>query len=91
MIYFIAYDIADTKRLHKAARILENFGMRVQYSFFECEMTEEQKDTVVSELLHVINTKKDRLVVYPVCEDCLQSVKMIGNGSFFKPENFMIL
>ena len=54
-------------------------------------MTEEQKDTVVSELLHVINKKKDRLVVYPVCEDCLQSVKMIGNGSFFKPENFMIL
>ena len=41
MIYFISYDIANPKRLCKVAKTLENYGLRVQYSFFECEMNQK--------------------------------------------------
>ena len=41
MIYFISYDVSNPKRLNKVAKTLENFGIRIQFSFFECEMEKE--------------------------------------------------
>ena len=91
MIYFISYDVSDAKRLHKVAKTLENYGIRVQYSFFEWEMKEEQKTKLVSEILKIIKVKEDSLLVYPLCEDCIQTVQSVGQGSLFKPSTFMVL
>ena len=33
MMYFISYDIADPKRLKAVAKMLENYGLRIQKSF----------------------------------------------------------
>ena len=55
MMYFISYDIANPKRLVKIAKTLENFGLRVQYSFFECEMEKEQLNNLKRALLDIIN------------------------------------
>ena len=35
MHYTVAYDITDDKRRNKVAKILKDFGKRVQYSVFE--------------------------------------------------------
>lgn len=91
MIYFIGYDIASPKRLHKVAKTLENYGIRVQYSFFECEMEREQKDELVRSLLAIIDKKEDSLRVYPLCEDCVPRVISEGDGELFKPSTFMVL
>lgn len=91
MIYFFSYDISNPKRLPKIAKILENFGLRVQYSFFECEMNCEQKDNLVNSLLTVLDQDEDSLIVYPLCEACLNSVSSEGNGDLFKPTTFMVL
>lgn len=91
MMYFITYDVADTKRLSKVAKTLKNFGLRVQYSFFQCEMEKEQLEDVKNALLAVINKKEDSLRIYPVCEDCLRKVSSIGNGAVFVPQSYQIL
>lgn len=91
MIYFISYDISSPKRLRMAAKKLSNFGIRVQYSFFECEMSEEQKDTVVDALLKIIDLKEDSLAVYPVCTDCLSLVRSLGAGELYKPSTYVII
>ena len=36
MLNVIAYDITDPKRLARVAKVCEAYGMRVQYSLFEC-------------------------------------------------------
>lgn len=36
MLYIVSYDIPDTKRRTKLAKMLEDFGDRVHYSVFEC-------------------------------------------------------
>ena len=36
--YLVSYDISDPKRLRKVARSLEGFGVRLQYSVFECPL-----------------------------------------------------
>lgn len=91
MIYFIGYDIADPKRLCKVAKTLENYGLRVQKSFFECEMQENIKEQLLKKLLDIINKKEDSLVVYPLCQDCIKNVFQEGTGDIFCPKTYMVI
>lgn len=91
MMYFISYDIADSKRLHRVAKTLENFGVRVQYSFFQCEMEKIHLEDLRGQLLDIIDLKKDSLKIYPLCEDCLKKISTIGEGDCFVPETYIIL
>ena len=90
-MYFICYDIASPKRLAKVAKTLENYGLRVQYSFFECEIEQLQLEKLEKSLLEIINLKEDSLRIYPLCEDCLKETDSVGNGDVFVPQTFEIL
>ena len=91
MIYFVAYDIADRKRLTKVRKIISNFGVRVQYSFFECDMDKKRMEELKAQLLSIMEEAEDSLRVYPLCEDCLKKVSLIGTGDVFVPKTFEIL
>ena len=39
-MYLVSYDITSDKRRRKIAKILENYGKRIQYSVFECDLDE---------------------------------------------------
>ncbi len=66
MLTLVAYDITDGKRLHKVARICEDYGVRVQYSVFECHLDEDEFVDFWLQLLEVIDEKEDRLVAYKI-------------------------
>ena len=42
MLTLLAYDITDHKRLARVARVCEDYGVRVQYSVFECRLDEDE-------------------------------------------------
>lgn len=91
MMYFISYDVASPKRLVKVAKTLENFGVRIQYSFFECEMEKSRLEELKRRLLELIDQKEDSLRIYPLCDDCLKQTSSIGEGNIFVPQTFQIL
>lgn len=91
MIYMICYDITDPKRLRKTAQILEKSGLRVQKSFFQCDIDEKKKDLLVKQVVKVLNLKKDYFYVYPLCEDCSQKAIQEGTGNLIRLEAFEIL
>lgn len=66
MLTIVAYDIADTKRLARVARVCEDFGVRVQYSIFECRLEEKAFESFWSRLLKEIDTEEDRIVAYKI-------------------------
>ena len=66
MLTLVAYDIADPRRLARVARVCEDFGVRVQYSLFECRLEEKDFDTLWLSLLEEINEREDRLVAYKI-------------------------
>ncbi len=78
MLTLIAYDIADPKRLSRVARTCEDWGVRVQYSVFECRLEAVAFDGFWAELQHHINPDEDRLVAYPVCLRCAREVRTAG-------------
>ena len=87
----ICYDIADPERLRRTAKILENFGIRIQKSFFQCEMSIENLKKLEREILSVVKTKKDRLFIYPLCEACSKKAATMGTGKLMELKTFEIL
>jgi len=85
------YDISNEKRLGKVAKILEQSGIRVQKSFFQCEMSNEKKDELRDRLLKVINIRQDSLFIYPLCDRCSKKAITDGNGELINLEVFQIL
>ena len=66
MLSLVAYDIADHKRLARVAGICENFGVRVQYSIFECRLDDDEFTEFWLKLLEEIDDAEDRLVAYKI-------------------------
>ena len=61
-MWLVAYDICDPKRLRRVATILEGFGTRVQYSVFECHLTESERMRLRSLLKDVIDHSEDQVL-----------------------------
>lgn len=91
MIYMICYDITDPKRLGKVAKILEDFGLRIQKSFFQCDITREKLDFLIKRLTREINIEEDKLFVYPICEECSRRAITQGKGDVIRLEDFEII
>ncbi len=91
MIYLICYDIADRKRLYRVAKFLEQQGLRVQKSFFQCDVDEKRLAHIRREIRKIIDEKKDGFFIYPMCDKCAQNPLTDGTGELLKLEPFEIL
>lgn len=78
MLTLIAYDIADQKRLHKVAKVCEDWGVRVQYSIFECRLEATAFDRFWASLREQIDDTEDRLVAYKICLNCARDIRCAG-------------
>ena len=76
--YVVAYDIADTKRRNRVHKLLKEWGERVNYSVFECEIKKGDLPVLRKEILKLINRKKDVVIYYPLCLNCLSGIKTDG-------------
>ncbi len=81
-----AYDIADPRRLAKIAKIMLDYGERVQKSIFEVSVTDaifqEMKSRVEKEILF----EEDGVKYFPLCERCAATVEIIGCGKYIDPD-----
>lgn len=66
MLTLVGYDITEPKRLSRVARVCEDYGIRVQYSLFECRLEETEFEDFWLKLLEEIDEKEDRLVAYKI-------------------------
>lgn len=78
MLSLIAYDITDPKRLQKIAKICEDWGVRVQYSVFECRLEAAAFDRFWEELKANLDESTDRLVAYKICLNCARDIRSAG-------------
>ena len=70
----VAYDIADDKRRTHVAKILEKYGIRVNFSVFECMFTKSQYLKVQQALKEKIKGKEDTFVYYSICVNCFTKI-----------------
>ena len=60
------------------ARVCEDFGVRVQYSIFECRLDEAEFTRFWLQLLAQIDEEEDRLVAYKIDARCAKETLTAG-------------
>ena len=69
MDLLVTYDVntltrEGRRRLRRVAKTCEGHGQRVQFSVFECSLTETQLARLKERLLAIIDTEEDSLRLY---------------------------
>lgn len=80
MFILISYDIPHNKRRSKIAKTLENFGKRVQYSVFECQLTDSQLADVRGRLTALVVPNEDSIRFYSLPKDAVTAILILGHG-----------
>jgi CRISPR-associated protein Cas2 len=77
--FAICFDIRDPSRLRRVADTLENYGVRVQRSLFECYLESNELADLKQQLAGLIDELEDHVRFYRLCPK--DRVKMIIDGS----------
>ena len=78
MHFVVAYDIENDRTRTRVMNVLKDFGVRVQYSVFECELTAQRLSVLRDRLRALINVRRDKLQIYPMCDTCFFRSESLG-------------
>ncbi len=96
MRVLVSYDIDTTQkqgrsRLRKVARVCKDYGVRVQYSIFECAVPPKELVLLKSRLVAIVNTNEDSLRLYFLSEDDAQKTEHYGVREPIDPTGTLVV
>lgn len=80
VFYVICFDVHDAKRLRKISNEMENFGVRVQRSVFECHLKTVQLQELQKRLDDLMEHGEDQVRYYSLCGKDKQHIVVDGIG-----------
>ncbi len=78
--YLVCYDVRNPRRLRKAAKHLEGYGERMQYSVFRCWLGRAQLERLRWELTQLLASEDDVLFI-PLCSRCVAGLAVTHTAS----------
>jgi len=92
MLVLITYDVnvvseGGTRRLRNIAKTCLDYGMRVQNSVFECEVTPAEFVALKSKLMDIFDPEVDSLRFYMLGKRGRQKVEHVGAKPTIDPIN----
>jgi len=83
MLMLVTYDVNTTddtgrRRLRRVAQICKDFGQRVQFSVFECQVDPAQWTSLRARLIEEIDNKTDSLRFYRLGSNWRPRVEHVG-------------
>ena len=79
--YLVCYDIADPKRLRRVAKALKAYGVRLQFSVFECALDRQRLEQAKADVDTVIQHDEDQVLFVSLGENATeQSLKFEAVG-----------
>jgi len=91
VFFAISYDIGDDRRRLKVAKVLKDFGERVQLSVFEANIEESQLERLRERVNEILDHEEDTVRIYPLCAVCVSKVEIIGQGVLSQDPDFVII
>ncbi len=81
-MYVVSYDIDVDKTRNKIAKTLLNYGRRVQYSVFECDLTHEKYEEMYEKLSELMTDEIEGSIrIYRICVRCEEKMVIMGINS----------
>lgn len=92
----ITYDVAvetdgGAKRLRRVAKICEDYGQRVQFSVFECELDPARWTQMREKLIKAINPEHDSLRFYFLGREWRRRVEHVGAKPADDPDALLLI
>ena len=78
MFYLVTYDVAKDRKRKKMADFLLEYGVRVQYSVFECDLSEKDVQAIIKKAEELLDLSSDSLLMYPLCRNCVGKRIRVG-------------
>jgi CRISPR-associated protein Cas2 len=89
--YVVIYDIPDDKRRKRVFDLLTGYGTRVQYSAFECVLSDKKFTELQNRLRRVVNLEEDSLRFYPMPRHSLSQAVIWGGVPLTEPSGSTIV
>lgn len=70
----VAYDIQDDRSRSRISKVLERYGVRINFSVFECMFTDIQFLQVQAKVEKFVNKHSDTVIYYPICVNCYTKI-----------------
>ena len=91
----VTYDVstldqAGRKRLRRVAKACRDFGQRVQYSVFECEVDPAQWANLRQRLINEIDNGTDSLRFYRIGANWRRRIEHIGAKESYDPSGPLV-
>lgn len=78
-MYVVSYDISSDRLRNKVAEVLLEYGRRIQYSVFECEISEKKFGELYARLCKLTLDARDSYIrIYLICANCISKIQVIG-------------
>lgn len=91
MLLVISYDIADDARRQRVSSTLLDYGVRVQYSVFECHLNRMQQEQLLMRLNKIIDPARDSVRAYRLCEICRERATVAGKGTLTQDPDYYVI
>lgn len=86
MFCLVTYDIPDDRRRIKLAKLLKDYGQRVQYSVFECNLNEKLLKSMKERVQKLLLKEEDCFRIYELTDLQKKNVIIIGQGSVIEDD-----
>ena len=95
MLVLVTYDVASgpggAKRLRRVASICKNYGQRVQYSVFECDVEPARWTAMRALLVDAIDPNTDSLRFYFLGREWRRRIEHIGSKPSEDPDALLVI
>jgi CRISPR-associated protein Cas2 len=81
--YWVCYDISSDKMRTRIEKVISGFGLRIQYSVFDCCISTYQLSQLIEKLRKAVSLKlfdktTDSILIIPCCNDCFKKMSVFG-------------
>ena len=96
MLVVVCYDVSTVedegpRRLRRVAKVCKDFGQRVQFSVFECEVDPAKWTVIRQKLIDEIDPETDSLRFYFLGSNWRRRIEQIGAKKSYDPDEPLIV
>ena len=96
MLVVVCYDVATVepagqRRLRRVAKACKDYGQRVQFSVFECNIDPAQWTALRQKLIDEIDPESDSLRFYFLGANWRRRIEQVGMKKSYDPEGPLIV
>lgn len=91
MFVVVTYDIVNDRTRSRLAKIISDFGNRVQKSVFECRIDDRQYLKMKERIEKEIDQEEDSVRYYFLCAKCSGNIQVSGWGAIREDEDVIIV